>query len=125
MSAAPGTLLSGLANTEMDSSLARVADLVMDTATILTEMADYYLNMLTAENLAAGSLVVVENNAIRPMTPEELDRYRLYFGQTNDIAVKLTGGSPPATGLVQPWWQEFHKQPYPKVTAAPEEGGAT
>jgi len=101
------TLLSPLSDQDMDTSLARAADAVVRAATLLTEMATYYQNMLTQDNLDGGMLVALGGPEPRPLTQEEFDQYALYFAQVGDIARRWTEGNPPATGLVQPWLHLF------------------
>jgi hypothetical protein len=101
MSAA--TLLTPVSDRDFDTMLNRVATIVTGDSHTLTTYADYALNVLTPDNLEAGLLVVLGGPEARPMTQEEMDQFRFFFGQVADIAARWTGGSPPATGLVLPW----------------------
>lgn len=107
MSATPPTLTSPVSDFDLDRDLAKVADLVMDGSTVIAQMATWALNVLTPENLAGGMLVVLGGPEARPLTQEEFDQYRLFFGQADSIARMWTEGSPPAVGLVQPWWAAY------------------
>lgn len=103
MSAANATLLTPVSDRDFDLKLNRTATLVISGAHELTTYADWALNCLTPDNLAAGLLVVLGGPEARPMTAEEMEQYRFFFAQVGDIAAKWTGGSPPPTGLVLPW----------------------
>jgi len=107
MSANPPTLLAPVSDHDLDADLGRVASAVMDESTMIAQVSNWALQILTPENLAAGLLIVLGGPEPRPMTQEEFDTYRLFFGQADAIARMWTEGSPPATGLVQPWWREY------------------
>lgn len=101
------TLLSPLSSQDMDAALAQAADTVMRGLTQLREMSGYYGTALTQDNLDGGMLVVLGGPEPRPLTAEELARYQLYFAQVGDIARYWSEASPPADGIVAPWWQQF------------------
>jgi hypothetical protein len=101
------SLLAPLSTQDMQASLAQAGDAVIRSSTLLADMAAYHLNMLTQDNLDGGMLLVLGGPEPRPMTTEEFDQYRLYFGQMDAIARMWTEGSPPAVGLVQPWLNLF------------------
>lgn len=107
MSANPPTLTSPLSNQDCDASLAAAGKSVMDASTLYTQMSEYYQNMLTDDNLAGGMLISLGGAGTVPMTQAQLDQYRLFFNQLADIARLLTTGSPPPTGIVQPWLITF------------------
>ena len=56
-----------------------------------------------SEGSSHDRMIVLGGPEARPMTQEEMDQFRFFFGQVADIAARWTGGSPPATGLVLPW----------------------
>ena len=127
MSALPHSLTVPLSAADMNASLAKAAQIVTDGANVLTEMSEYYGQMLTEENRLAGYLVTgggqdIATGAtiVRALTPDELSRFQLYFAQVGDIARMWTNATPPATGIVTPWMPQFRVSaplpPTPPVT---------
>lgn len=107
MSVNPPTLLSTVSNQDFDNDLARAAALVMEGVTILGDMSAWGAQVLTADNLAGGMLIVLGGPEPRRMTQAEFDTYALYLAQVGDIARRWSEGSPPATGIVAPWLMTF------------------
>jgi len=101
------TLLSPVSTLDLDSDLASAADTVMRGLTQLREMSEWAGQALTQDNLDGGMLIVLGGTTPRPLTPEELSRYQLYFAQVGDIARYWSDASPPADGIVAPWWGQF------------------
>ena len=101
------TLLTPVTTQDLDDDLAKAAQVVTEGAVLLSEMANWALNILIPENLDDDMLIVLGGAEPRLLTQEEMDKYRLYFGQVGMIAALLAEGNPPATGLVLPWLQAF------------------
>lgn len=97
------TLLQPVSDRDLDAKLQDTATRVTRDSQLLATYAEWALNILIPANLDAGLLVVLGGPEARPMTPEEMDTYRLFFSQVADIARRWTEGNPPATGLVLPW----------------------
>ena len=104
-----GSLTAPLSNQDADRAFAGVADAILGAATLLRQTCDFWYAAITPDNLAAGMLLHLGGPDAQPWTQEEYDRYLLFVGQTNDILQILTTGSPPPTGIVQPWSDQFRQ----------------
>ena len=130
MSALPHSLTVPLSSADMNASLAKAAQLVIEAINVLTEMHNFHRTALTPDNLAAGYLV--EGNGVdittgqpvvRSLTQDEYDRYNYFFAQVGDIVNHWTNAVPPVPDVVSPWMAEFRVtaplRPTPPVPPTP------
>jgi hypothetical protein len=112
MSANPPTLLNPISSALLDADLGQQADNVTGLGHTINLLCNYYLNVLTEENRAAGLIIDPPQYAGSPpttMSADDMAAYRTKIGQlqyVGDLLTQAQDGTPAATDLVLPWTRQ-------------------